>query len=224
MTVYSTVQIRFANPYKECISVVGMRQSGKTNLVAWLLSQCRDLNVVVFDTLGVISKAFAGWRPANLEIIVPKWNCDLTAKEIDPMLLSQFTAACQYVWNRGNCIFVIDEIHLFCAKKKTLPNHLFLLINQGGNRNIALWFTSQRAAQVHNDLLAACDHHFIFKLWLPQDLDWMCGVLPREVIYGVEDKNGTVKKQGAKHLERWHFMYLKVGEQAQFCKPVKKMY
>jgi pyrimidine deaminase RibD-like protein len=77
---------------------------------------------------------------------------------------------------------------------------------------------------VHNDLLAACDHHFILKLWLPQDLDWMCGVLPKEVIYGVEDKNGKVSKQGAKHLEKYHFIYLKVGEAAQFCKPVKKMY
>jgi hypothetical protein len=199
----STPIIDFNNPYKDCVYVGGMRQCGKTNLIAYLLAhKDPSINIWVFDTLGVIAKAFKGWKPANLTI----FPVNFATKD------AQFKTFCMNAWKRGNVICVIDEIHLFCAKKKTLPPHLSLLINQGGNHNVALWLTSQRTAQVHNDLLAACQHHFIFKLWLPQDVEWMSQVIDKAIV------------EKATTLEQYHFIYYHVGEKPQFCKPVSKMY
>lgn len=208
----SNPQIQFTNPYKECADFVGMRQCGKTNLIAYLLVMLANgCNVWVFDTLNQVAKAFSGYKPPNLTIIPVNW-----ATKDD-----QFKAACRAVWLRGNVVFVIDEVHLFHAKKKTLPEHLAILLNQGGNKNIAVWVASQRCAQVHNDILAACNHHFIFKLFLPQDLDYMCDFVPKEFIKG--DPNDPTKPC-ARNLEQYHFIYFRVGAEPQFFKPVKKMY
>lgn len=199
MTVYTAVQIE--EPFKDCIAVIGMRQSGKTFLISNFLLKSNPHTTYIIDPLGAISKSYKP-RP-NQVIIRPKWNVlpDFKTR------VAWLESVLEEIWKRGNCIVVIDEIHLFCTKY-ILPPKLANLVNQGGNKNIAIWFSSQRVSQVHNDVLAACKHHFIFKLYLPQDKKWYADVVTPEVV------------EQATKLQKYHFIYYKLGETPEEFDPI----
>jgi hypothetical protein len=191
--------IQFANPMKDCIDIIGMRQEGKTNLLKWLLNQCPNA-YVCFDTLGQVGKGFKPLKPDIQTVFRPSWD----RRFID------FDCMCKDVWKRGNLIFAIDEVSVFCNKWE-MPEPLSRLISMGGNRNIAVWITTQRVAQVHNNILANCQYHFIYRTYLPQDIEWYSKVVPKEIILMSKD------------LPRFHFIYYQLGREPIVCKPVKLM-
>jgi hypothetical protein len=176
-----------------------MGQEGKTNFLKWLLK--RNPNpYTVFDTLGVVSRGFSPLRPDIQTIYKPHYRSRV----------AEFNKVCHEVFNRGNQIFGIDEVHNFTTKK-TIEPELEPIINMGGNRNIAFWITSRRVQQVHNDILSQCKHHFIFRTYLPQDLDWYSQVVPKDIILM------------SKGLPQYHFIYYKLGREPIIMKPVEFM-
>jgi len=190
--------IYFENPLKECVMIAGMRQEGKSNLFAYLLAHNPNPYVAI-DTMGVLTKAkFQPLESDTQQILYP------TAPWLD-----SFLVACKEVWNRGNVIFAIEEIGQYCTKH-SIPVELRKLINLGGNRNIALWFTTRRIAEVHNDVVANCIHHFIFRTYLPTDVDYYRGYI------------GNVIDM-AKDLPRFHFIYYRIGSTPKIFKPVEKV-
>jgi hypothetical protein len=179
-----------------------MRQEGKTNLLKWLLSQCsKEMRYTAFDTMGVLSRHFEPNNPESQKIIKPRWG----------YVLPEFEKACEQVWREGNQIFAIEEVQIFCSKHLFKIEKLRDLINLGGNRNIGLWFTIRRVAEVHNDIIGNCQHHYIFKTYLPQDVEWLSQFVPREIV------------EQSKNLPPYHFIYYHVGREAQVFKPVKFM-
>ena len=214
MTVHPRIYIQ--NPYKERVNIVGMVQSGKTNLLLWLLKSVR-VPYILFDPLNVVKRAEqSGWQPldpATQQIVSPAWN-DIAA---------EFNRVALEVWNKGNMILIVDEIALEGTDEKGRPKPFFCnkywkqpvlsrICNQGGNRNISLWGTSQRAAQVHNDILANSMHHFIFRLYLPQDIEWMSKVIPRTIA------------ENTQNLQQYSFVYYQLGSKAAIFNPIKRMY
>jgi len=199
MTPYLTPEIFIADPLKDCCAAIGMRQEGKTNLMKWLLNSCPN-SYTVFDTVGQVRKGLNPLKPDVQRIITPTW-----AQRV-PLFLK----TCEDVWKQGNQIFVIDEVHQFTTKWE-MPEPLSRLISIGGNRNIALWLTSQRVAQVHNDLLANIKHHFIFRTFLPQDVEWYSKFVPKDIILMSKD------------LPKYHFIYYQLGHEPKIFKPVKLM-
>lgn len=191
--------IKFLNPFKECVAIVGTRQEGKSNLLKYLL-WLLTLPYTCFDTMGVVGKNFEPRDPETQRIIKPRF-----AKK-EPA----FSQACKDVWNQGNLIFAIEEVGCYCSKH-VLPAELDSLINQGGNRNIALWVTTRRVAEVHNDIIANCQHHFIFRTYLPQDVEWYSKVVPKDII------------AQSKELPKYHFIYYQLGGEPRIIKPVKDM-
>jgi len=192
--------IQFSNPLKDCVAIIGMRQDGKTNLLKWLLNSTLN-RYTCFDTLGQVSRGgFTPLKPDIQQIIKPAWASRFTS----------FDKVCEDVWKEGNQIFAIDEVSVFCNKWE-MPEGLNRLISMGGNRNIAVWVTTQRVAQVHNNILANCQYHFIFKTFLPQDVEWYSKFVPKEVILMSKD------------LPRFHFIYYRLGSDPIICKPVKLM-
>ena len=190
--------IRITNPFKECLIIVGMRQSGKTNFLKWLLSQC-PVRFKVFDTLAQV-RGLRILDEKNQQIITPPFS----------QRFVKFEETCHEVWNTGNMVFAIDEVSEFTTKWE-LPEHLNRLSKMGGNRNIGIWYTTQRVAMVHNDILSMCDHHIIFKTYLPQDLEWYSKIVPKDVILM------------SKTLPPYHFIYYRLGHEPQVFKPVKDM-
>lgn len=208
--------IHIQNPFKERIADIGMTQSGKTNWLLWYLS-CNKHPYTLFDTIGSVRRAMQkGWTPlypkTQLIVTPPNWE------SIEPA----FKKAAAEVWAKGNMQFFIDDIAVrreikgklkpYLCDKFWIQADLAKLMNQGGNRNISVNFTAQRPAQVHNDLLASCMHHIIFKLYLPADIDWYADVVGRETA------------EASQNLEQFEFIYKELGKPPQFCKAVKKMY
>lgn len=194
--------IMISQPYKDCVLITGMRQDGKTNLLKWLLSQCgREVNYTVFDTMGVVSRGFTPLNPEKQKIV--KGRYDYQA--------SEFSKTCKEVWKAGNQIFAVEEVQEFCTKHQFYEPQLKDLMNLGGNREIALWFTTRRVAEVHNDIIANIQHHFIFRLYLPQDKEWFSKFVPKEII------------EQSQSLPPYHFIYYRVGRDPQVMKPVKFM-
>jgi hypothetical protein len=214
----NTPDIQIQRPLKECVATTGQRQSGKTELLIHLIRYNYN-PMIIFDTLGIISKAIAEGkltlRP-NQKIINPHWS-ESTLPDYDTRL-TVFLPICEQVWKQGNVIFVVEEWHLFMKTKFALPAAFANLFNQGGNRNIAVWGTSQRAAQVHNDVLAACTHHIIFKLSLPQDRRWMAEIVDKELIDGdPKDPNSLC----VRNMPPYHFLYYNLQtNQADFFQPI----
>jgi len=151
--------------------------------------------------MGILSNAnFEPLRPKTQVIIKPHF----ANKE------NYFIATCKDVWRKGNQILAIEEIGQFCTKHYK-PPELDSLINLGGNRNIALWFTTRRVAEVHNDIIANCQHHFIFRTYLPADVEWYASVVPKSVI------------ELSKNLPKFHFIYYQIGHEPKIYQPVKKV-
>lgn len=177
-----------------------MRQEGKTNLLAYLLQHTFNPYVCI-DTMGVLTKAhFQPLKPKTQQIVKPSF-----AKSQDT-----FEQLCSFIWKKGNIIFAIEEINQYCTKHM-IPDKLKSIINLGGNKNIALWFTTRRIAEVHNDIVANCIHHFIFRTFLPQDVDWYSSFIPKDVILMSRD------------LPKYHFIYYRIGGQPKIFKPVNKV-
>lgn len=192
--------IQFLNPLKERVAIIGMVQEGKTNFLKWLLTITLN-RYTVFDTLGQVSMGnFTPLKPDIQKIIKPPFH----------QRIPIFQQTCKQVWKEGNQIFAIDEISEFCTKWEILPE-LDIIVKMGGNRNIGMWFTTQRVAQVHNNILGNCKHHFIFRTFLPQDVEWYSKFVPKEIILQSKD------------LPPYHFIYYQLGRDPQIFKPVKNM-
>jgi hypothetical protein len=196
---YSAPDIQIANPYKERVAIIGMIQEGKTNFLKWLLNIC-PVRYTVFDTLGQVKRGFTPLKPDIQTVITPAFA----------QRQRVFEDTCKDVWNKGNQVFAIDEVSEFCSKWD-LPDHLGVIVKMGGNRNVGLWITTQRVAQVHNDVLGGCKHHFIFRTYLPQDVEWYSKVVPKDIILMSKD------------LPPYHFIYYQLGHEPQVFKPVKDM-
>jgi len=110
-------------------------------------------------------------------------------------------------WKEGNCVIAVEEMDAYQTVWNLSPS-LKKLINWGGNRNLSLWYTVRRLADVHKDIVANCEHHFIFRAYLPNDIEYY-----RKFVGGVVDY--------AKDLQPYHFIYYRVGSKPVFCRPVK---
>lgn len=208
--------IQFDNPLKECAEWTGQRQTGKSvNMANFILANPNP--VFVFDTLGLLRQKMP-YVPKNVKFYTPSW-VGKPLPDYDGRL-PEFCSWCTKLWERGNAIGVIEEWHLFNKTKFGLPAEFANLMNQGGNYNIAVWGNSQRPAQVHNDILSGCKHHFIFNLGLPQDLRWMERFIPdKKLIYG----NPKVPNDlCVANLPPYHFLYYNMQtRQHGFYKPLK---
>lgn len=195
------MSIEFERPFKENVAIVGMGQDGKTNCLASLLNTQRN-PYTLYDSLGILTKAnFQPLDPKTQTIIKPRGELDRQ---------NLFLKTCHDVWTQGNRVFAIDEISMYCTKHQ-MPPELNQVVNQGGNRNIAYWFTTRRVAQVHNDILGSCQHHFIFRTYLPQDVEWYSAVVPRNIL------------EMSRKLPDYHFIYYRLGKEPRIMQPVKKI-
>lgn len=189
--------IQFVNPLKENVCIVGMGQEGKSNLLSWLLSINQN-SYTLFNTVNALK--FNPLRPEKQKIITPNYR----------QRVPIFLKICNEVWKQENQILAVDEIHNFSTKWQ-ISEELGQIVNMGGNHSISIWFTTRRVSQVHNDLLSQCKHHFIFRTYLPQDLEWYGKVVPKDIILMSRD------------LPPYHFIYYKLGREPIIMKPVKDM-
>lgn len=112
------------------------------------------------------------------------------------------------IWTNGNITAGIDEADKFFKKDKDLEGEAYDMIHLHYHRNIGVVAIARRTANLHNDVLAAADHLFIFRTFLASDLDWIRKSIGLDV-------------SQARTLPKRHFLYYsgETGE-IQRCSPV----
>lgn len=218
-------QIFFDRILKEGVCFIGTRQTGKTNALVAMMNSI-DVPYIAFDTIGVIARALKrGWRPVNpktQKIFTPPRNpasirasfdkvCNDVLLKKNMLLIIDEIAACEYQQVKVRGVMKSVEVPYFCSKQWLHPL-LSQIQNLEGNNNIAVWFTSQRVAQVHNSLLAACKYHFIFGLYLPSDVAWYAEVI------------GKSDALRASNLKPYEFLFKKIGGSCDLMEKFDKMY
>ncbi|MCL2691308.1 MAG: hypothetical protein FWE56_03510 [Candidatus Bathyarchaeota archaeon] len=212
--------IYLKRPFKENRFYLGKTQEGKTNLLAYHLSRSPN-PFVVWDTVGAISKKFTPRNPHTQIIIDPEKRLPMPAgatpdiiEAVEAARLDLFHVTCQRVWDQQYLTFAVDEAHTYCSTgiKRNIDPWLNQIVTKGGNRNIGFAGTSQRVGQVHNNILANIHHFFVFRTFIPPDVDWMSKFIDRD------------EMRRSKDLPQFHYLYynLDVGK-AVFHKPVPKM-
>ena len=190
--------IEFERPYEECCNFVGMRRTGKSNAMAYMLKQDRYNRYIFIDTARVHN-----WTPSNPE----KQEIVRFRKG---KRLEQFEELLNEVWDQGNTIVACDEIDAYETVYK-MPDILDEIINRGGNRGISLWCAFRRPARCHKDLIGNALHHFIFQIFDKASVDWYISA------------TGCTYIKEAKNLRPYHFLYWKVGKEPIPMKPVDKV-
>lgn len=73
--------------------------------------------------------------------------------------IQEFNKICEAVYNFGNVLLVVEEVHLY-SSPQFLPHWLKNLTLMGRHKEVALLFTTQRAGETNKTLLAMSTHVF----------------------------------------------------------------
>jgi len=192
--------IKIEQPYEECVNYAGMRGSGKSNAMGYMLNQLpKDTKYVLIDT----AEAFR-----NFQVSDPSRQSIVHFKSEER--LRRFEMLLEYWLKKGNIIIAVDEIDRYETVYK-MPSVLDDIINIGRNYKIALWIAFRRPARVHKDLIGNADHHFIFRLFDVASIKWY------------KDASGCPFIEQAKDLPLYHFFYWRIGTDPVRMKPLNKV-
>ena len=158
---------------------MGKKGSGKTELAKYLSSEHERL--IVWDFLGqfecndianhtkIIEKALAN-SVFNISIRLPD---------------HYFPDICTLVKQKGNCLFVVDEIDMI-SSPTSIPKELDYLIRYGRHHSVDLITTARRPAEMHRNLTANADDIYVYHTHEPRDLSYLSRFLDIEVIGGLK--------------------------------------
>ena len=196
------VPIHIKKPYQERCIFYGMVGTGKSNGMALMLQRTTS-KFILIDVEGVHN-----WKPLKPDrqtILHP-------ARGVDRQAL--LTRVLNKVMNEKYYILAVEGIDNF-QTCRWMPPVLTDFVQYGRNYKwgrSSYWVTCRRLADVHNDIVANCDHHFIFRAFEPNDIhNYYRRYLGKEVAEKIQD------------LPDYHFYYWKLGQKPQLCSPVRKV-
>jgi hypothetical protein len=198
-----TPDIHIPHPAAENIFILGIRRQGKTNYLAYLLSRL-SMPYTLWDEVGAVSRIFRPLYPQTQKIVYPPIFPKLPyiskeeANRRRELKLEAFDSVCHTIMNKGNQMFIVDEVHTFCDKRN-ISYEFNELITKGGNINVGFIGTSQSVSQVSNIILGNTLHFFIFRTTLPNDIEWLGKVIPKRIV------------EQSQYVEPYGFIYHKVG-------------
>jgi hypothetical protein len=191
------------NPLHENICIVGLAQSGKSNLAAWLIAKfvTQGYHVIADDPHNKWGK-LAPLAITHDYNTLGKKNLEIIQTNMDSP--KQFNELCGKVFNLKNKIFFRDELHNVCSKNRAESN-LQLLSRNCNNRNIGYVFVFQRPQEVPNMVLSNAHHVFGFPLELKKDREYMVEWLSEDFLQFSESNvpkyTCLYKKQGKRETE-----------------------
>lgn len=163
--------------------ILGKRGSGKTTLIRSLINQlARSYHIIALDILNNFTKT------KNEEVI-----------NINPDDKEQINNTLTKIWNRGNCIVVIDEYDVLSNTGASTKDILYKLLNLGRNRNIGLIVSARRTANISKNTLANCNKLFIGKTSYLKDIQNL-------------EQYFTFSIESYQNLPDFHFLYLEDGD------------
>jgi len=159
--------------YNEDIIIVGKKSSGKTYLANHILRAFTNVSIIVYDfqwsfhdsravVVHNITEVFKVFDAGQKHVIFQPYDKSETA----------FVQYCEGIFERFNCVALIDEAHVHVSKMKTLKayNNLILTVR---TRGISVISISSRPANLPNNALTNSRHIFAFKLNLESDIKFL---------------------------------------------------
>ena len=169
----------------EHIFIAGRTGTGKTFLVHAMANDIADrVSVFVHDTKGTsafddypifeelsdLQKAKESKEPG---IIVYR----PIFQELEMEYYNQFY---EWVYNRKDCVLIIDEAMQVCENPKKYPQYLKGIMTRGREYNIAAWVCTQRPKTLPLFLLSEASKFFVFELNLKEDRQRLVEITGRE--------------------------------------------
>jgi len=195
------VNIKIRKPYQERSIFYGMTGSGKSTLLAYMLKRTKA-KFILLDMEGVHN-----WTPLD-----PKRQIIIHGKRgIDREALLMQTL--HKIMNEKYYILAIEGIDAF-QTNRWMPPDLRDFVQYGRNYQwgrSSYWVTARRLADVHNDIVGNCQHHFIFRSFEPNDVhNYYRRFLGKEVALRLQS------------LPDYHFYYWNPPRSPVLSSPVKK--
>lgn len=166
----------------QVVLVLGKRGSGKSWRLRALLEQ--EPRFVLYNTLGeptygsfpsvdsFPSLLAALENPAPLLRVNYIWDGRM-GREKD------FEFVCQAVYEKGDCVFAVDEVDLFTSPN-FLPRHLDRIVSLGRHRNIRFFCATRRPKEIPPLIRAQAGTIISFRQTEPLDLEWCQQVMGEE--------------------------------------------
>lgn len=134
----------------------------------------------------------------------------LTAQRLVTTEVEAFEDLCRYAWEKGNHLIIVEEAEQFLPNGKPLSLYANRCILPGRNRGIGLWANTRRFADLHKTPIAQAQHLFLFRMFLPNDIEYLAKFIPRDIA------------QSLASIPEYHFLHYSEGK-TELCKPVAEI-
>jgi len=168
--------------YNEDLVICGSKGSGKSYLANELLKSFNNITCIVWD----YNFQFHDARSMlfhSLEDLLEVYDKAKRGRYIlQPYDKSQkaFENLCDAVFERGNCVLFLDELHLFTSKQSIIKPFQNLILS-GRPRGVSVISISTRPAQIPNAVLSNASHVFCFRLNIESDVKFLESWMGSEV-------------------------------------------
>jgi len=177
------------------IMIVGVTGTGKSVLLRHLLKIYRTqiIKTIIYDS----QHQHGDLERKNQALVYQP-------EEVDDV--EEFEKICKMVDKRSHVVFAIENIDFYSTPQKPQSPTFKRLVHLGRMKGIGLVMTTRRIADVHKSPCSQVKHWFIFRTFLPNDIEYL-----RKFV-------GTTADQ-AMNLPDYHFIYWSFGR-VQVCNPI----
>lgn len=179
--------------------VFGLKKSGKSNFVQWLLTQDRYRNHLMYDLTA---------EHAALNRYIPTNRRGEEAKaELNGVVERTVVGNDR---DRRPDILALEEVSRFCSPNSPPPEAVYELIDMNRHYGIGILGIARRPAQVHTDMVELADNLIIFRLRGKNDR--------RRLNAEVSGLGDAVVE-----LEEYEFIHVDASRDYQVVNPVEEM-
>lgn len=166
----------------DVVVIIGKRGGGKTTLTKHILEkQFKSRHYIVLDVM----KQYYGYGL----IVDNSPDLKLAMQHREPLIIFQppmvsfdlLELVCGYIRTFENYFLVIEEANRYQSSHKIGKYHSDAL-DRGRHWNAGLLEITRRTALLNPLTLSQATHFFIFKIFLPVDIDYLAGFLPPNIM------------------------------------------
>jgi DNA helicase HerA-like ATPase len=112
------------------------------------------------------------------------------------------------IWFKVNHLMIVEECEIYLRNKSELSSYAKQLILRGRNKGIGMGLCTRRIADLHKTPMSQANHLFLFKMYLPNDLNYISQFIPKDIT------------EKLKTMPDYHFIRYS-GNEIEICKPIK---
>jgi len=172
--------------------ILGKTGKGKTTLARSLLRDFQGIKrILVYDFMGEYD------GDITVHTLQELYNACLDPTKHTILVREyqgSFDTLCEFVYDLGNCVFLVEEIDS-ASSAVSVPQYLSFLYRYGRHRNIDMFAVSRRPAEVPRIVTAMSNIYYIFSITEPRDIMYL-----NQLQVGLGDR--------AKRLEQFEYITL----------------